>query len=69
MQAWPLRAACGPHLRGHGALGQKDGVFLVPEVTSLPWKPPGRTVSQGGGRGLPFRVGPTPYSSHQESVT
>lgn len=23
MRAWPLLAVCGPHLRGHGAPGQK----------------------------------------------
>lgn len=34
-------------------------MFLVPGVTSLPWKAPGRTAGQGGGGGFPRRGGPT----------
>lgn len=70
MRAWSLLAICGSHLTGHGAPGQKDSVFLAPEVvftmaTTRQDSPVGRRV-----RASPQGWAPShPHSSHGEGVT
>lgn len=65
----PASRLWAPPQRPWGS-GPKRCTFLVPEVTLLPWRPPGRPVRQGGGWELPHRVGhPPPRSSHREGVT
>lgn len=63
MGAWPLLIVCGPHLTGHGAPGQKDGAFLVPEVTSLLWKHQGGQPGRNEGEGFLTELGAPPFLS------